>query len=174
MPKEEYAKLENGELIKFSDPLKLENKTIFNPSEEMIFKAGFKVYKEEPLDREREKVSDISYEYIEDSAVLYRKINYKLNKDKAIVAYQTYAQEMMDNCVKDKMYDNIASACSYYNSQVDSFRKEGRYCSQYRDSVWQECYSLLDKALSGEIEIPTKEEFLNMLPKFDWTEAQYF
>lgn len=174
MPKEEYAKLENGELIKFSDPLKLENKTIFNPSKEEIFKAGFKVYKEEPLDENKEKISDVSYEYLEDSAVIYKKNIYKLNKNKAITTYQTYAQEMMDNCVKNKMYDNIVSACSYFNSSVETFRKEGRYCSQYRDSVWQECYSLLDKALSGEIEIPTKEEFLNMLPKFDWTEAQYF
>ena len=89
MPKEEYAKLENGELIKFSDPLKLENKTIFNPSKEEIFKAGFKVYKEEPLDENKEKISDVSYEYLEDSAVIYKKNIYKLNKNKAITTYQT-------------------------------------------------------------------------------------
>ncbi|MBR1494245.1 MAG: hypothetical protein IJ601_04270 [Acidaminococcaceae bacterium] len=77
-------------------------------------------------------------------------------------------QEFMDNTVKARKYDNIASACSYAASTNAKFRAEGEACVAWRDACWQHCYDVLNDVMAGLRNIPTANELLSELPVLEW------
>ena len=164
-----YAKLEDTDNITFfRNPLVYDGKKIFNPTEQQLLRAGYKNYEQAMIDHDQAELSDYVVSYTEDEFTIYQHYNYTLNPTKAMGVYTECAQDMMDNVVRDRNYDSIGSACSYFNSTNEKFANEGNTCIRYRDSVWLKCYELLNKVLAGEMEIPSKSDFLGMLPQFSW------
>lgn len=163
-----FAKLENNTITIFKNPLVYDGKKIFNPTDQQLLKAGYKNYEPATLEPEKASLSNYSVSYTEDSFTIYQQYNYTLNPEKAMSVYTGYAQDMMDNAVKSRNYDSIASACSYFNSTNEKFASEANTCIRYRDSVWLRCYELLDEVLSGQMLIPSKDDFLALLPSFSW------
>lgn len=77
-------------------------------------------------------------------------------------------QDHMDSTAQTKGYDNIHTACSYYNSTDHIFATEGQACLQWRDKVWRTCYNILDEVKAGTRKIPTAEELIAELPVLEW------
>nr|DAV25011.1 MAG TPA: hypothetical protein [Caudoviricetes sp.] len=164
-----FAKLESdGSLTIFKNPLVYNGQKIYNPKDQQLLSAGYKNYEPAEFDMETAKLSDYTVSYTEDEFTIYQHYNYVLNAVKAQQVYTEYAQDMMDSVVKDRNYDSIASTCSYFNSTNAKFAKEANVCIKYRDSVWVKCYELLGQVLAGKMEIPSKDDFLAMLPQFSW------
>lgn len=163
-----YAKLNDGTVTLFSNPLVADGKKIYNPTDQQLLKAGYKNYEPGTLDTDKAELSNYSAVYTEDAFTIYQTYEYTLNANKAMNVYTGYAQNMMDNVAKGRNYDSIASACSYYNSTNEKFANEASTCIRYRDEVWLTCYKLLDDVMAGKLEIPSKEDFLALLPKFSW------
>ena len=80
------------------------------------------------------------------------------------------ACEMMDKKVKERHYDGIISACSYVGSTNERYSFEAMACMAWRDKVWARCFEIFDALKAGRMEIPSKEDFLAMLPSFAWPE----
>ena len=81
--------------------------------------------------------------------------------------YSGLAQAALDDFARTRKYDGIMSACSYANSTDPTFAEEAQYCIALRDETWRKGYEILDKVRSGEMPLPTEEEFLAMLPTAD-------
>lgn len=86
-----------------------------------------------------------------------------------IELYKGYAQDYIDETARTRDYTDGNYAVGYANSPADSkFGREGRAFVTFRDAVWNTCYSLLGLVKSGQMQIPTQEDFLAMLPKINW------
>lgn len=81
--------------------------------------------------------------------------------------YTNYIQNILDEEAKKLGYDSCLSVCSYVNTGVPKFDKEGEAFRAWRSAVWNKGYELLDLVLSGEMEIPTMEELIELLPKLE-------
>ena len=77
-------------------------------------------------------------------------------------------QAYMDDAVKARGYDGIATACTYASSTDATFAAEGAACVAWRDKVWRHCYDALAEVLAGERDIPTAEELIAELPELVW------
>lgn len=82
-----------------------------------------------------------------------------------------YIQGILDSKAKEFGYDSIISASTYVSSSNQKFRAEAISFVEWRDSVWEFAYSLLQSIKSGETEKPTLEDLGSLLPKFS---VQYF
>lgn len=76
-------------------------------------------------------------------------------------------QEYMDKKAQELNYDNCLSVCSYFNSGVEKFDKEGAAFRTWRSAVWQKCYQVLDECLAGARAVPTSQELIEELPLLD-------
>lgn len=76
-------------------------------------------------------------------------------------------QEYMDRKAQELNYDNCLSVCSYFNSGVEKFDKEGAAFRTWRSAVWQKCYQVLDECLAGTRSVPTSQELIEELPLLD-------
>ena len=78
--------------------------------------------------------------------------------------YTQAAQDALDDFARTRGYDGIMSACSYAVSTDEQFRREAECCVALRDATWRRAYAILAAVLAGTMELPTVEEFLDMLP----------
>lgn len=86
--------------------------------------------------------------------------------------YCDLAQSIMDEKTRERNYDNIASACSYTTSSNPKFAAEATACVAWRDAVWSKCYELLDAVKTGQMTIPSEDDFLAMLPAMTWPDEE--
>ncbi len=77
-------------------------------------------------------------------------------------------QSYLDNFAKTRLYDDIHSACGYYNDPDPVFAEEAAYCVRMRSEVWKAGYAIMNDVLQGKRGIPTVEELLAELPKLEW------
>ncbi len=152
----------------FVNPLIVNGRKIFNPSEEQLFVAGYKKYIPCGVDYEKLDCYDCSPDYEETGDEVRLIYHYTFSKAKAQKHYCKLAQEMMDEKARERNYDGIMSVCSYATSSFPRFRAEAAACVVWRDAVWAKCYELLEAVLSGEMDIPSEEAFLALLPVMDW------
>jgi len=82
--------------------------------------------------------------------------------------YVKALQEMMDVEARTRNYDNILSACTYATSTIAKFQAEGRACVEWRDSVWATAYATLAAVNAGDMEQPTMQQMLDLVPKMVW------
>ena len=59
------------------------------------------------------------------------------------------------------------SVCTYIETGNQKFDSEGRAFRSWRSAVWQKGYEILALVKAGEMEIPSQEELLEMLPKLE-------
>lgn len=81
--------------------------------------------------------------------------------------YTKLIQSILDTEAQKLGYDNCLSVCSYMDTGVQKFDDEGTCFRKWRSAVWNKGYELLDKVTSGEMEIPSEEELVEMLPKLE-------
>lgn len=79
--------------------------------------------------------------------------------------YTALIQKVLDDAAKELGYDNCLSVCSYVDTGVAKFDAEGTAFRAWRSAVWAKGYEILDMVLSGQMEIPTEEELLELLPE---------
>lgn len=63
-------------------------------------------------------------------------------------------QERLDAFARSRGYYNIMSACTYATSSVEKFKIEGQYCVNYRDTIWNRLYEILNEIESGKRPAP--------------------
>ena len=81
---------------------------------------------------------------------------------------QTAVQSVLDGKAKEKNYDNGLALAGYALSTNDTFRSEAGKFIAWRDAVWARCYQILDAYKAGEIEMPSVENVLAVLPELEW------
>ena len=81
---------------------------------------------------------------------------------------QTAVQAVLDGKAKEKNYDNGFALAGYALSTNDTFRSEAGKFIAWRDAVWARCYQILDAYKAGEIEMPSVENVLAVLPELEW------
>lgn len=77
-------------------------------------------------------------------------------------------QKRLDSFAQERRYMNIVSACTYVNSKVLQFQKEGAYCIDARDAHWAMCYKILADVQAGLRKQPTVDEVLKEMPALIW------
>lgn len=87
--------------------------------------------------------------------------------------YTSLIQSMLDKEAQKLGYDNCNSACTYVDTGVQKFDDEGRAFRAWRSAVWAKGYEILDAVKAGEMEIPSEEELVELLPTLEivYTEA---
>jgi len=73
---------------------------------------------------------------------------------------------LIEQKIKEYGYDNIVSACSYWNSTVPKFNREGRAFIKWRDMIWLKCFEILESLDSGMSNL-NMEEAVASLPVFE-------
>ena len=81
---------------------------------------------------------------------------------------QTAVQAVLDGKAKEKNYDDGFAVASYALSTNDTFRSDAAKFIAWRDAVWARCYQILDAYKAGEIEMPSVENVLAVLPELEW------
>ena len=81
---------------------------------------------------------------------------------------QTAVQAVLDGKAKEKNYDNGFALAGYALSTNNTFRSEAGKFIAWRDAVWARCYQILDAYKAGEIEMPSVENVLAVLPELEW------
>lgn len=103
-----------------------------------------------------------------------RKSIYRIdaNKPPSIEAvkkrYEIAVQNHLDATAQSRGYDNIYTCLSYLNSTDEVWRTEANIFNAWRDAVWRRCHQILNAFMAGEIEQPTVEEVIALLPEIDW------
>lgn len=77
-------------------------------------------------------------------------------------------QNYLDTTVQARGYDGILSVCSYIDTGNEQFDAEGIACRKWRSAVWAKCYELEALVLAGEMEVPSEEELITLLPVLEW------
>ena len=139
----------------------------FTKSAELAYKFG---WFENSIPEEDLKVSDVN-------GWTYRKevcpMKTEAEKQKEIAEQrfkdiQTAVQAVLDGKAKEKNYDNGFALAGYALSTNDTFRSEAARFIAWRDAVWGKCYQILDAYKAGEIEMPSVENVIAVLPELDW------
>lgn len=58
--------------------------------------------------------------------------------------------------------------CTYATSTNSKFQPEGQRGVEVRDACWHFGYELQARVEAGELQIPSEEELLQMLPTMEW------
>lgn len=77
-------------------------------------------------------------------------------------------QVMLDTVAQQKGYDTGVSLASYATSTDDVFHEQANKFVAWRDQCWRTCYDYLDKFNNGEYVFTTIDDFIELLPKFEW------
>ena len=99
---------------------------------------------------------------MEDGVVTEEEIKARLQAQ-----YTNYIQNILDEEAKKLGYDSCLSVCSYVNTGVAKFDAEGEAFRTWRSAVWNKGYEILALVLAGEMEIPSYEELVELLPKLE-------
>jgi DNA repair exonuclease SbcCD ATPase subunit len=81
--------------------------------------------------------------------------------------YTAQVQAMLDEAAKALGYDSCLSVCSYIETGVEKFDKEGVQFRRWRSAIWARGYQLLDEVKSGVRAVPTPEELPGLMPKLE-------
>lgn len=77
-----------------------------------------------------------------------------------------HLQELCDS----KGYDDVKSCVGYFNSTDETFQREARAMTVYRDHLYRTCYNIMDQCEKGEIDyrVVTLEYILSLVDPIDW------
>lgn len=85
---------------------------------------------------------------------------------------QVAVQNLLDSKAHELNYDDGFAIASYANSTVEKFRTEARRFIEWRDQCWDKCYDLLALYQDEQIERPTPQSVLEVLPVLNWNENE--
>jgi hypothetical protein len=79
-------------------------------------------------------------------------------------------QETVDAASRDRDFRDGVTLASYAASTNPVWQAQALAFIAWRDHIWAYAYAELAKALSGERDIPSVEDFLTELPAIVWPE----
>lgn len=79
-------------------------------------------------------------------------------------AFESAIQGKLDDYARSKNYADGNALAGYVASTVPQWKAEAESFVAWRDAVWLYAYTELAKALDGQRNIPTIDEFLTELP----------
>ena len=137
-------------------------------SAERAYKRGWDLSNNIPV--EDVQVSDINHGYYPKELCPMKTEEEKQKEiaEQRFKDIQTAVQAVLDGKAKEKNYDNGFAVASYALSTNDTFRSEAGKFIAWRDAVWAKCYQILDAYKAGEIEMPSVENVLAVLPELEW------
>lgn len=67
-------------------------------------------------------------------------------------------------------YDDVKSCVGYFNSTDETFQKEAKAMTVYRDHLYRTCYNIMDQCEKGEIDYRTVtlEYILSLIDPIEW------
>lgn len=82
-------------------------------------------------------------------------------------------QKIMDAKARSLGYDDIKTAITYRGDPNPKFAAEAEAFFVYRSGVWTTAYAYLARVQAGEVDFPTDEEAIEMMPVFsvDYSET---
>lgn len=90
------------------------------------------------------------------------------SQEQMVQIYRGHIQEHLDLAASALGYDDIRTAVTYAEEPaVPKFQAEGLALRAWRSLVWAHGYDLLAKFMAGGIELPSREELIEGLPKLD-------
>lgn len=88
-----------------------------------------------------------------------------------------YAQEIerqidehLQELASSRGYDDVKSCVGYFNSTDETFQKEARAMTVYRDHLYRTGYNIIEKCQKGEIDyhVVTLEYVLSLIDPIEW------
>ena len=88
-----------------------------------------------------------------------------------------YAQEIerqidehLQELASSRGYDDVKSCVGYFNSTDETFQKEARAMTVYRDHLYRRGYNIIEKCQKGEIDyhVVTLEYVLSLIDPIEW------
>ena len=78
--------------------------------------------------------------------------------------------EHLQQLASSRGYDDVKSCCGYYNSSDETFQKEARAMTVYRDHLYRTGYNIIEKCQKGEIDyhVVTLEYVLSLIDPIEW------
>lgn len=79
--------------------------------------------------------------------------------------YEAAVQNMLDAKAKQFGYDDIKSACTYAGDPDPIFNDQGTKLKAWRSQCWRKCYDVSAQVESHQIDQPTVDELIGMMPE---------
>lgn len=78
--------------------------------------------------------------------------------------------EHLQQLASSRGYDDVKSCVGYYNSTDETFQREARAMTVYRDHLYRTGYNIMDQCEKGEIDYKTVtlEYILSLIDPIDW------
>lgn len=83
---------------------------------------------------------------------------------------QVLTESTLDAVAKSKQYSSAISCASYAASTNVAWKAEADAFIAYRDSVYEYAINYMDRAESGEIANPSKEDYMSAFPVMIWSQ----
>ena len=143
----------------------------FTQSAELAYKSGWDLSNYIPIsDTQQSDINGWTYRKEVCPMKTEEQIQQELAK-KRFTDIQTAVQAVLDRKAKEKNYDNGFAVASYALSTNDTFRSDAGKFIAWRDAVWAKCYQILDAYKAGEIEMPSVENVIAVLPELEWDDG---
>ena len=83
---------------------------------------------------------------------------------------ETQVDAHLQELASSRGYDDVKSCVGYYNSTDETFQREARAMTVYRDHLYRTCYNIMDQCKKGEIDYKTVtlEFILSLIDPIDW------
>ena len=78
---------------------------------------------------------------------------------------EAVVQAYLDKGAQALSYDSILAASSYIGCGVEKYETEAVAFTKWKAATWSEFYSVYAKIENKQIDIPTNEQLIEMLPK---------
>ena len=78
--------------------------------------------------------------------------------------------EHLQKLASSRGYDDVKSCVGYFNSTDETFQKEARAMTVYRDHLYRTGYNIIEKCQKGEIDYHTVtlEYVLSLIDPIEW------
>ena len=102
----------------------------------------------------------------------YEKPEQSEEEKMAVYAKSIEAQvdDHLQELASSRGYDDVKSCVGYFNSTDETFQREARAMTVYRDHLYRTCYNIMDQCKKGEIDYKTVtlEYILSLIDPIDW------
>ena len=95
-------------------------------------------------------------------------------EEEKMKAYAKMIESQVDRHLQElassRGYDDVKSCVGYFNSTDETFQREARAMTVYRDHLYRTCYNIMDQCEKGEIDYRTVtlEYILSLIDPIDW------
>jgi len=83
---------------------------------------------------------------------------------------ETQVDAHLQELVSSRGYDDVKSCVGYFNSSDETFQREAKAMTVYRDHLYRTCYNIMDQCKKGQIDYKTVtlEYILSLIDPIDW------